>query len=125
MSWQSHCGKNYVLIILFYCNGSHQGISISSSPRQAIFGNVISRFIVFVFFSLDLHICRFSKFYHHCHILKIFRVISPTLIGTLTISSLEIFLGISYISKALFSAISLLSIDHVKYIVTLPARSST
>lgn len=106
MSWQSHCGKNYVLIILFYCNGSHQGISISSSPRQAIFGNVISRFSVFVFFSLDLHICRFSKFYHHCHILKIFRVISPTLIGTLPISSLEIFLGISYISKALFSAIS-------------------
>lgn len=34
----------------FYCNGSHQGISISSSPRQAIFGNVISRFSVFVFF---------------------------------------------------------------------------
>lgn len=48
--WQSHCGKNYVLIILLYCNGSHQGISISSSPRQAIFGNVISRFSVFVFF---------------------------------------------------------------------------
>lgn len=81
--------------------------------------------LVYLFFSLDLHICRFSKFYHHCHILKIFRVISPTLIGTLPKSSLEIFMGISYISKALFSAISLLSIDHVKYIVTLPARSST
>lgn len=54
MSRQSHCGKNYVLIILLYCNGSHQGISISSSPRQAIFGNVISRFIVFVFFFVGL-----------------------------------------------------------------------
>lgn len=107
MSWQSHCGKNYVLIILFYCNGSHQGISISSSPRQAIFGNVISRFSVFVFFSLDLHICRFSKFYHHCHILKIFRVISPTLIGTLPISSLEIFLGIFlYFKSVIFCNLS-------------------
>lgn len=107
MSWQSHCGKNYVRIILLYCNGSHQGISISSSPRQAIFGNVISRFSVFVFFSLDLHICRFSKFYHHCHILKIFRVISPTLIGTLPISSLEIFLGIFlYFKSVIFCNLS-------------------
>lgn len=107
MSWQSHCGKNYVLIILLYCNGSHQGISISSSPRQAIFGNVISRFSVFVFFSLDLHICRFSKFYHHCHILNIFRVISPTLIGTLPISSLEIFLGIFlYFKSVIFCNLS-------------------
>lgn len=107
MSWQSHCGKNYVLIILLYCNGSHQGISISSSPRQAVFGNVISRFSVFVFFSLDLHICRFSKFYHHCHILKIFRVISPTLIGTLPISSLEIFLGIFlYFKSVIFCNLS-------------------
>lgn len=107
MSWQSHCGKNYVLIILLYCNGSHQGISISSSPRQAVFGNVISRFSVFGFFSLDLHICRFSKFYHHCHILKIFRVISPTLIGTLPISSLEIFLGIFlYFKSVIFCNLS-------------------
>lgn len=120
MSWQSHCGKNYVLIILLYCNGSHQGISISSSPRQAIFGNVISRFSVFVFFVGLAY-------------MQVFQVLPPLsypenfpgYFTDLPISSLEIFLGISYISKALFSAISLLSIENVKYIVTLPARSST
>lgn len=63
--------------------------------------------LVYLFFSLDLHIWRFSKFYHHCHILKIFRVISPTLIGTLPISSLEIFLGIFlYFKSVIFCNLS-------------------